>query len=493
VRAVRAEDLATSRPRGRGAAIVATALFIALLTSSVFVAVTRPTQSFYPRQWDARVAGIAESVARLRGLSFRHPVPVRFLPPSEFERRAAADIEGLDDEARSEVERSEKVLRAVGLLGGDVDLLESVTTARRSATLAQYSFADKEILVRGTELDASHRVTIAHELTHVLQDQHFDLSRLTERADESRTGDASAFNALVEGDAVRIERAFLEGLPAAAQRAYEAQQAAEGERIEDETGDVPDVVKLVFGAPYEFGPATLEVLDATGGNGAVDRAITGPVPGSRLYLEPAALESPPEIEPPRPPAGARRLGEAESFGPFELYLMLGMRLDALRALEAADALLGGRAITYERDGVACYRVALSFRRASSAEFVRRALEDWARPPARAAARRTVEGAGTGFTACDPGAGTPPPSQSRFESVLRLLATRIGFTVGAVQNQVEPDLARCAARVFVTQPGIARLVDTLTDAEPSAAQQEQIESAAFASRTRCVDDLDAGLR
>ena len=48
------------------------------------------------------------------------------------------------------------------------------------------------------------RVTLAHELTHVLQDQHFDLERLADpdfdRADELR--------AMAEGDAGRIEDAY---------------------------------------------------------------------------------------------------------------------------------------------------------------------------------------------------------------------------------------------------------------------------------------------
>ena len=39
--------------------------------------------------------------------------------------------------------------------------------------------------MRGTTLDVEHRVTIAHELTHVLQDQHFDLPKLQKQAADS--------------------------------------------------------------------------------------------------------------------------------------------------------------------------------------------------------------------------------------------------------------------------------------------------------------------
>ena len=46
--------------------------------------------------------------------------------------------------------------------------------------LAFYDPDAKEVVIRGGTkfLDVPHRVVLAHELTHVLQDQHFDLNRL---------------------------------------------------------------------------------------------------------------------------------------------------------------------------------------------------------------------------------------------------------------------------------------------------------------------------
>ena len=47
--------------------------------------------------------------------------------------------------------------------------------ARQSGTLAYYDTKTEEIYVRGDVMDAAHRVTVADELTHVFQDQNFDL------------------------------------------------------------------------------------------------------------------------------------------------------------------------------------------------------------------------------------------------------------------------------------------------------------------------------
>jgi Zn-dependent peptidase ImmA (M78 family) len=94
---------------------------------------------------------------------------------------------------RSEAQREESVFRALGFIGGNVDLLRGIDTAQSSETLAFYDPDRKEVIVRGTTLDVAHQVTVAHELTHVLQDQHFNLPKLQQRASDSDSGDASAF------------------------------------------------------------------------------------------------------------------------------------------------------------------------------------------------------------------------------------------------------------------------------------------------------------
>src|SRR2546423_11481402 len=273
--------------RIRLAPLVATIVLVVAVAAGVAAPLVTSDQPWFPKQWEPRVAPIAASVARLRGLEFRHPVPVRFLSPADFEKQIAGEPASTGAVQRAELDRTTSILRALGLLGGDVDLASSIDTARRAGTLALYSFTRKEVLVRGSTIDAAHRVTIAHELTHVLQDQHFDLGKLEKRAHYSESGDTSAFTALVEGDAVRIERKYLLQLPKAELREYQTQDRAERQRAGRESRDVPDVLQFELGAPYEFGPATISMLEKSGGNAAVDRALTGPTPNSRLFIEPA--------------------------------------------------------------------------------------------------------------------------------------------------------------------------------------------------------------
>jgi hypothetical protein len=84
-----------------------------------------------------------------------------------------------------------------------------VKTLATSIDLAFYNQKTKEISVRGTKLDVSHDVTIVHELTHALQDQHFDL-RAFEEVDPM-SDESVARSALAEGDATLVMTSFLAG------------------------------------------------------------------------------------------------------------------------------------------------------------------------------------------------------------------------------------------------------------------------------------------
>ena len=77
--------------------------------------------------------------------------------------------------------------------------------------------------MRGTDLDdVDVRVTLVHELTHALQDQHFDLTKLDRGVETS--GEDFALTALVEGDATSVEDDYLFSLPDDEQDAYFAEE-----------------------------------------------------------------------------------------------------------------------------------------------------------------------------------------------------------------------------------------------------------------------------
>jgi hypothetical protein len=471
-------------------AIGAGVLSIVLVLSAAMVnAGARSARSWFPRQWDPRIAPIAHEVAALRGLDYKHPVQVRYLEPRDFEK--LLDHSGdVDAAGRADAQREEAVFRALGFIGGTTDLLKETQTSESSGTLAFYDPTTQMIYVRGTTLDVEHKVTVAHELTHVLQDQNFDLVKLQKRALKSNTGDLSTLKGLVEGDAVRIQEEYLQQLPPAERSEYAREDAAEHTRVGQETSNVPQIVPVLLGAPYEFGPATVRVVVATDGERGINDALTGPTPSSALFVAAGDVEAGVPVDPPTPPEGGVATGQAELFGPFEMFLAMATRLDAARALEAADAVDGGIATTFERDGVVCYSVLVHPATGSAKAFLSRAVRDWS--GGRAGTSVDDSGADVGFTACDPGRSAEPPDSSRLTAAVRLLEVRIGLTDEIAKEHGDGDFARCVARTFVDEPGAAALVLAVGNNAPTSEQGARIRAFSAASAAACRDNPDAGL-
>jgi hypothetical protein len=481
-------DISGGEAKGQRAGFAkaaATIFFIVAMVASTLVVASAHNSSFYPKQWDPRIAAIARKVAELRGLDFTHYVPVRFLPPAAFEK----EVVGGSDQDRDELERETSIVRALGLIGGDVDLGKSVKQEASSGALAYYSPEREEIVVRGSTFDVSHQVTVAHELTHVLQDQHFDIQRLQDASDASTTGSSDALRALIEGDAVRIEDKYKAKLSAAQQREYQQQLQAEGARVKRESAGVPPLVDFLFSAPYVFGPVTAKILDEDGGNGAVDDALRGPVPGSSLFVEPGELLPAKEVAVPEAPA--KKIGDPETFGAFELALTLAMQLDMDRALHIADGVNGGEAVTYTSGGTTCYRVDLSTRRASARSLLHAGLADWARALPHATAR--ANGRAEEFTSCDPGKKAVSPARARFQTLARRLGERFELTLTIVQQaHLSIALSRCVARELLSEPQSIALLEAVGNNRPTALQQQQLAQLGATSRVACEADHDAAM-
>jgi hypothetical protein len=451
-------------------AVAAVTLLVGALGVSAVGAAGRPTADS-PDEWDAQVAPIAARVAKLRGLSFDHPVPVRYLSDTAFRKRVATKESKLTKSDRRKIADLEATLRAFGLIDAGTDIVKSIDAVSAAGTLAFYDPEDKEVVIRGKgPLDVSRRVTLAHELTHVLQDQHFDIVALQRGARDSKTSSSGALTALIEGDAERIQDAYLSRLSSADQRAYEAHAADERDSVGSEIESAPEIVKMEFSAPYIFGPMVVDVLTAHGGNRAVDDALERGAPTDKIYLEPAeALRDPKvtEVAAPAIPNGARKLGKPDEIGAFDLYTLLASRIHRQDALNAADAWTGDQYVSYRADGRVCAKATIAGTK-SGAPALASALKAWAgaMPDARVAAgpgsRRVT------VTSCDVG-GVVAPTTESVEGAVRLLAVRNSFFASAEHGGVPTAIGRCVSHRIVQDPVFASTIDQ--DTEPSAEVQD----------------------
>src|SRR6516165_2679865 len=207
------DSSARHRARTPLAFATAVAVLVALLAPPAGAATTKA-------KWDPRLVPIVRAVERIRNLKFEHPVPADFLSDADFQAKVAVDSAKLSPDDKAELDRSQASLRAIGLLPSGVDLIGATTSLRQSGVLAFYDPATRRITVRGEELTPAVKVTLAHELTHALQDQHFDLKALQKRA--TRAHGSLALTALVEGDAVRVQQRYAAELPADQRAQYES-------------------------------------------------------------------------------------------------------------------------------------------------------------------------------------------------------------------------------------------------------------------------------
>lgn len=219
---------------------------------------------------EARRTEIEEAVARIRGLKFLQPVKYAVLTRAGIKEV----IEGKLAEQFTEKQFEELAvgMAAMGLLPEGyplrqkyIDLLgEQVAAFYDQHTHTLYMFED------ATLESVGNRVILAHELTHALQDQHFQLAKLPlEIKDNDDRAYAAA--ALVEGDATMVMSAYmLENFSLAALAESLGQMSSMNV---EELAKAPRYLREMLLFPYMRGQAFCAALHAMGGYPTISMAF----------------------------------------------------------------------------------------------------------------------------------------------------------------------------------------------------------------------------
>jgi hypothetical protein len=157
-----------------------------------------------------------------------------------------------------------------------------------------------------SELSPLFEMTLAHELTHALDDQHFGIDRpeLFQQSDEA----AAAFTALAEGDARRVELAYNATLSEDDRASIEDDSATATPNFVPDS--VPPILLYEQQFTYNDGQVFVQALVDDGCAVAVDRAFRHPPTTSEDVLEPDTyLEGLPPTSVPVPEADADAVAE----------------------------------------------------------------------------------------------------------------------------------------------------------------------------------------
>jgi hypothetical protein len=311
----------------------------------------------------AVVAELKAFVETTRGLRFVKPVDVAVLSDAAFRRSLA----GGKPTEQSDAEVVSGVLRALGLLdAGDPAPTGGLDA---DAVAGFYDVETKELVVRGPELTPFVRQVLVHELTHALDDQHFDLDpRLVDNEA------ALAFEALVEGDAVIVESRYLESLPEAERRAAAAEEDA---TFGGGAGRIPAIVAELGAFPYRDGPRLVAALLAAGGPGRLDAAFRSPPVSTSEVLHPEEfLDGAGRADVP-PVAAGGEVVDRGVLGELILRLVLASSLPPDRAARAAAGWAGDRYVAWSAGGRTCLRATVVMDNAAEAAELASGLREWA--------------------------------------------------------------------------------------------------------------------
>jgi hypothetical protein len=230
---------------------------------------------------------ISGQVEKLRGLTPLAGVPRQFM---NHDQLRAYLTQQYDKQLPPEAEQRQRaVLRALDMDSGSADLRKAQIDASVKNILGFYDHTTKHLVVvtdRPT-MSVVDRVTYAHEFTHSLQDQHFDLGKLFARA----AGDADyeeAIRALVEGDATLsmslYARANLSAMDIAS---YQLEQLQTVDLSGILSGSGGPLVESAVAFPYTDGTNFVSLLYGQGGWPAVAQAFANPPRSTEQVLHPA--------------------------------------------------------------------------------------------------------------------------------------------------------------------------------------------------------------
>jgi hypothetical protein len=153
---------------------------------------------------------IARDVVKLRGLPLKHPIKRGVMQKQEIEKRL---LERIDDEySPEELAAEELAMKRLGLIPAAVDYKKLVIDLLTDQIAGFYDPLEGQLYIAGWQDGglgpAGDDMVMSHEITHALQDQHFDLRAFMKP--DRQNGDASVGRqALVEGDGTALMMEYV--------------------------------------------------------------------------------------------------------------------------------------------------------------------------------------------------------------------------------------------------------------------------------------------
>jgi len=287
------------------------------------------------------VAKVEAQVQQMRGLRFVHRVPVDATTHDQLVRGLARSFDA--SYPRKLYARRSRAWQTIGVIPSGTSLRGIVEQFASTQVIGYYDPLTGALVFMGADNPTPvERVTLAHELTHALDDQHFDLTRLNALDNRCEVEGYQAALGAVEGDATYFMVLYAQRFLSVAEQ-LQLGLAAGGSAS---TAGIPPFVLRLETWPYSAGLSFIEAMDRRGGTKAIDRAIANLPVSTEQVIHPQRYPNdvPTPIDvtdlSPKLGTGWRDL-DVMDVGEAFLSIMLGLRLPQGPAEAAAAGWDGG--------------------------------------------------------------------------------------------------------------------------------------------------------
>lgn len=285
-----------------------------------------------PAELTTQMDEIQQQVITLRGLQAKNPVSRDLLTTSELQQKVEKDF--FKDYTAQDAKNDELLLTTLGMIPEGFDLMDLYHRLYAEQVAGYYDSDTKEMyVVEGKGFGGIERMTYAHEYTHTLQDQNYDMQnglKLDEKYCKAENEYCSAVTALLEGDATYTEEQWL--TDDSKQQDKKDVQDFYSTYSSPVFDSSPDYMQSDFLFPYQKGLEFVYSLKDRGGYDLVNQAFKNPPVSTEQILHPDKYPSEEPLEVTLPdlgkilPQGWKQVSNNE-LGEWYTYLVLSKGMD----------------------------------------------------------------------------------------------------------------------------------------------------------------------
>jgi hypothetical protein len=237
---------------------------------------------------ESALAAIERRMTQIRELSATTSLPGKLVTTPEASKILVDDFH--EANPAQLIDDTTAPYRALGLLTPEQDLGKLFDRFLSTQVLGFYRDTDKSLyIVSDQGFGPLERFTASHEYTHALQDQHFDLKKISPDAFDQ--GDRQlARTALIEGDATLAMTQWATTDLSADEIAQLLQQLEDPES-EQVLAEMPPIVRQTQEFPYSDGLRFVQRFWTSGGWSAVDAVWKNPPDTVEQVLHPEKYTS----------------------------------------------------------------------------------------------------------------------------------------------------------------------------------------------------------